>query len=64
MRVILLAASAMLLVGCMTPNNDAGTNRQEAANATTDDDVRTPEVFRKPPKQFGKWGGYGFGGRY
>jgi hypothetical protein len=65
MRMILLAASTMLLAGCMTANMNAGTaNRQEAANATTEDDVRTPEIFRKPPKQFGKWGGYGFGGRY
>jgi hypothetical protein len=39
-------------------------NQQEAANDQSDDNSRTPEIFRKPPPQTGKWGGYGYGGRY
>jgi hypothetical protein len=65
MRVILLAAGAMILANCTTPaTNAANSNRQEADNAQTEDDTRTPDIFRKPPRQFGRWGGYGYGGRY
>jgi len=61
MRMILLAVSAVILASCTTPNN-AG-NRQQAE--ATQDEPRTPDIFRKPPKQVGKWGsGVGYGGRF
>ncbi|HEY4265431.1 MAG TPA: hypothetical protein VGM72_08940 [Micropepsaceae bacterium] len=65
MRIILLAASVLLLAGCITPNMPArGASGQDALNARENDDTRTPDVFRKPPRQFGKWGGYGYGERF
>jgi hypothetical protein len=65
MRMILLAAGGLVLASCTTPNMNAGNaNRLEAANDQSDDNTRTPEIFRKPAPQVGKWGGYGYGGRY
>jgi hypothetical protein len=62
MRVILLAAGAIVLASCTTPTMNAG-NANQQANAQ-EDNSRTPEIFRKPRPQVGKWGGYGYGGRY
>lgn len=59
MRIILLAAGVLALMGCTTPNM-----RGNGEANVREDGPRTPDVFRKPPKQFGKWGGYGYGERY
>ncbi|HEX3485295.1 MAG TPA: hypothetical protein VHT51_09555 [Micropepsaceae bacterium] len=61
MRIILLAAGAAILAGCTTPNINSGNQQQAAGTA----EPRTPEIFRKPPKQVGHWGnGVGYGSRY
>ena len=62
MRMILLAVGATILAGCTTPNMNNGDQQRAAA---TSDEPRTPDIFRKPPKQVGKWGnGVGYGGRF
>ena len=66
MRMILLAASAMMLASCTTPTMNAlnaNTGQQQATGATADEPP-VPIQFRRPPKQFVHWGGYAYGGMY
>jgi hypothetical protein len=60
MRMILIFASAVVLASCTTAKMN-GSDPQQAAVA----EPRTPDIFRKPPKQVGHWGsGVGYGTRY
>ena len=64
MRMILLFASAMILASCTTANMNAGnTGANQQADNSRPDDPEVPLIFRKPPPQTGKWGGYGYGSR-
>jgi hypothetical protein len=52
-----------MVAGCATANTNGG--QQAGGTAANVPEPRTPDVFRKPPPQVGRWGsGVGYGGRY
>lgn len=56
-----IVLAAVLLSGCTTMNAGPASDAA-AANLPQ---PRTPDVFRKPPPQVGRWGnGVGYGGRF
>ena len=63
MRKIVILTAALMLAGCTTTNMNGGQQASDAASNLPQ--PRTPDVFRKPPPQVGRWGdGVGYGGRY
>ena len=63
MRNIVILTAVLMLAGCATANTNGV---QQASGATANEsEPRTPDVFRKPPPQVGRWGYQaGYGGRY
>jgi hypothetical protein len=52
-----------MLAGCSTANINGSPQASDAAANLPQ--PRTPDVFRKPPPQVGRWGyEFGYGGRY
>ena len=69
MRIALLAACALLVANCTTPNmtNMRANGAQQQASGATPRDAEppVPAVFRKPPPQpIRGWGGNAYGGMF
>ena len=63
MRKLAIFAAILMVAGCATANTNG--SQQVAGTAANMPEPRTPDVFRKPPPQVGRWGsGFGYGGRY
>jgi hypothetical protein len=55
--------AVLMLAGCSTANMNGSPQTSDAAANLPQ--PRTPDVFRKPPPQVGRWGyAFGYGGRY
>jgi hypothetical protein len=67
MRGFLFFAGILMLAGCTTPITamNAPAKQQQVSGATMrDEEPPVPVPFRRPPRQFGHWGGTAYGGMY
>lgn len=64
LRKLVVLMAVLMLAGCATASMNGG---QQASDAAFENlpQPRTPDIFRKPPPQVGRWGyQFGYGGRY